>query len=155
MKRAFVNAFGLALTWAAWLWLASRQLAQLTSLSIALAGTLAVIPLVLAGRWLLDQQPTLEQAEWVTTGVHYLVALFLGSAIIGAVQFGFGASTRLAEFLPSWLDPAAPRSGVMLISGLCLLVVFNLAIGNGRSLCHCLTRVVATDWLRLTRNPMV
>jgi protein-S-isoprenylcysteine O-methyltransferase Ste14 len=160
MKRFLANVFGLALTWGIWLWLIGHPLAPLPSLVVAITGTLALIPLVFVGRWLLDEQPTVERAEWVTTGVHYLVAIGFGSAILEAIRFGLNTSISLTELLPAWLAPILPVAGLglMVLSGLLwILVIINLAIkGLGLPLAAAMTRVVVTDWLYAwTRNPMI
>lgn len=152
MNRLLFNLFGLVLTWAIWLWLASQELAPPISLAIAIGCILALFPLVFAGRWLLDHQPTVERAEWVNSLIHYLFAIFFGSAILAAVRFGQVSTTGQISF-PPWLGLI-----LMTISGLVgLLVVFNLAVkGLGAPFAVALTRLVVTDWLYAwTRNPMI
>ena len=152
MKRLLLNLFGLVLTWAIWLWLAGQELAPPINLAIAIGCILTLFPLVFAGRWLLDRQPTIERAEWVNSLVHYLFAIFFGSAILAAVRFGQISTTGLISF-PPWLGLV-----LMTISGLVvLLVVFNLAVkGLGAPFAVALTRLVVTDWLYAwTRNPMI
>lgn len=152
MNRLLFNLFGLVLTWAIWLWLASQELAPPISLAIAIGCILALFPLVFAGRWLLDHQPTVERAEWVNSLVHYLFAIFFGSAILAAVRFGQVSTTGQISF-PPWLGLI-----LMTISGLVgLLVVFNLAVkGLGAPFAVALTRLVVIDWLYAwTRNPMI
>lgn len=160
MKWVLANLLGLVLTWGCWLLLIFRPLPGWASLVVAVTGTLALIPLVFAGRWLLDRQPTIERAEWVTTWVHYLVAIFLGSAIIEATRFSLITSIQYNDLLPTWLAPVLPLVGLglMLIGGLFLiLVVFTLVIkGSGLPFAAAFTRVVVTDWLySWTRNPMI
>src|SRR3990170_8696558 len=128
MKRLLLNLFGLVLTWVIWLWLAGQELTPPVSLAIAIGGTLALFPLVFAGRWLLDHQPTVERAEWVNSLVHYLIAIFFGSAILAAIRFGQVSTARQISF-PPWLG-----LGLMALSGLALLlVVFNLAVKGFRA----------------------
>jgi protein-S-isoprenylcysteine O-methyltransferase Ste14 len=160
MKRALVNVFCFCLTWVVWLWLASRQLDTLRSLAVAVVGTLLIVPLVFAGRSLLDRQPTVDRAEWVTLFVHYFVAIFFGSAIIAAVDFGLNAPNELVVILPEWLTPLLPvfGLGIMVIGGgMLLYTVFNLAVkGLGAPFAIALTRLVVTDWIYAwTRNPMI
>jgi len=152
MKRLLLNLFGLVLTWAIWLWLAGQELTPPASLAIATGGTLALFPLIFAGRRLLDHQPTVERAEWVNSLVHYLLAIFFGSAILAAVRFGQVSTTGQISF-PPWLG-----LGLMALSGLAvMLIVFNLAVkGLGAPFAVALTRMVVTDWLYAwTRNPMI
>ncbi len=160
MKRALVNVFGLCITWAVWLWLAGRQLEPLPSFGIAVVGTLLIVPFVFVGRYLLDHQPTIDRAEWVTTFVHYLVGIFFGSAIIAAVNFGLNAPNELLWDLPGWLSPLLPvfGLGIMVIGGgMLLYAVLNLMVkGLGAPFAAALTRLVVTDWMYAwTRNPMI
>ncbi|MBI4771332.1 MAG: hypothetical protein HY784_13210 [Chloroflexi bacterium] len=149
---ALANVLGFVITWAVWLWLANRQLPVAASLAIAAGGALMLIPLVLAGRWLLDRQPTVAQARRVTTVVHYLLAIFLGSAVLEATRLGLDS--------PAWPIPVPAWLGVVVMgaSGLLLLVaVLNLAVkGLGAPFAIAFTRAVAADWLYAwTRNPLV
>lgn len=150
--RAIVNVLGLAITWAVWLWLAGLELTLAASLAIAVGGALLLVPLVFAGRWLLNHQPTPERAEWVTTGFHYLLAIFLGSATVAATRFGTES--------PAWPIPIPPWLGVavMAVSGAALAAaIVNLAVkGLGAPFAMAFTRVLAADWLYAwTRNPLV
>lgn len=152
MKRVSLNIPGLILTWIAWLWLIDQELSLVYSFAIAVGGVLAVIPVVFIGRRFLDHQPTIEQADMVTTILHYLVAIFFGSAVIAATKFGL-SSPSWSIPIPSWLG-----LGLMIISGIFLsFVVLNLAIkGLGAPFAVALTRLVATEWMYAwTRNPMV
>lgn len=150
--RVVIHLACLILTWAVWLWLASRPFTAAFSLVVASLGALLIIPIGLGGRALLDRQPTVEAAEWVTTGVHYALAVCLGSAIVAAVRFGQSAPAWPIP-VPTWLGV-----GVMLLSGAAwLLAILNLALkGRGSPLALALTRTVAVDWLYAwTRNPIV
>ena len=155
LSLLLANLLGLALTWTTWLWLALLDLTSLAYMLIAILGVLVIVPLVFIGRRLLDRQPDLAHAEWVTTGVHYLLGLFFGSAIISAVRLG-QASLRgdvALPWLPSWIGLA-----LMIVSGIILLlVVLNLLLkGLGLPFSLSLTRQVAADWLYAwTRNPMI
>lgn len=152
MVNFLVNLFGLASVWIVWLWLIFHPLTNFMNLAVAVGCTLAIIPIVYMGRWLLERQPDIPQAQRITLAVHYLVAIFLGAAILTATRLGLSA--------PLWPVPLAPWLGlvVMLLSGLILLlVVFNLALkGLGAPFAIALTRLVVTDWMYAwTRNPMV
>ncbi len=152
MGPPLVQIFGLVLTWGIWFWMATRNFSASANMIIAVGSTLAVIPIVFGGRRLLDRQPTVKRAIWVTTGVHYILAIFIGCAIIEA--------TLLAQNWEGWAAPVPPWLGlsIMLVSGILLVVVvFNLALkGLGAPFAVALTRVVATDWMYAwTRNPMV
>ena len=152
MTRVLVNFIGLAVTWGVWLWLAGQDFAQETSLFIAMAGVLALIPAILFGRPLLDHQSNLQRAELITTVMHYLFATLFGSALLAAVQSVLKS--------PAWPIPLPPwlGFGLMLVSGLLLLAVtINLVYkGLGSPLALGLTRLVVTDWIYAwTRNPLV
>jgi protein-S-isoprenylcysteine O-methyltransferase Ste14 len=152
MKRTVFNILGLILTWIAWLWLINQELSLTSAFVIAVAGVLAIIPVVLIGRRFLDRQTTIERADFVTTILHYLVAILFGFAVIAATKFGL-SSPSWSIPVPSWLG-----LGLMAIGGLFLLiVVLNLAVkGLGAPFAVAMTRVVATDWMYAwTRNPMV
>jgi protein-S-isoprenylcysteine O-methyltransferase Ste14 len=149
MKRSLLNLFGLVLTWVIWLWLAGQELTPPISLAIAIGCTLALF--LSLRRSLVVIVLTAERAEWALL-VHYLFAIFFGSAILAAVRFGQASTTGQILF-PAWLG-----LGLMAISGLViLLVVFNLAVkGLGAPFAVALTRLVVTDWLYAwTRNPMI
>lgn len=125
---------------------------MLTELAISVCGVLAIIPVVFIGRRMLDRQPTIERADLLTTIVHYLIAIFFGSAVIAATKFGLSSPDWLIS-LPSWLGLL-----LMLIAGLAILVVIiNLAIkGLGAPFAVAFTRMVATEWMYAwTRNPMI
>lgn len=152
MTHTLANLFCLSITWAAWLWLVNQDFVPALDLTIAITATLFILPLVFGGRWLLDRQPSVSRAEWVTLAVHYLLAIFFGSALIAATRFGLSS--------PGWPIPLHPGLGLglMVLSGLLwLAVIINLIVkGSGLPFALLLTRVVATDWLYAwTRNPMV
>jgi protein-S-isoprenylcysteine O-methyltransferase Ste14 len=152
MSRKWIHLIGIILVAGVWIGLVESNLAGLDYFWIAVLGTIAVIPLVLVGRSLLDREPTLEQAERVTSWMHYLLALFLGSATI--------AATRLGNFLPDLSLPVPAWVGiaVMFVSSIVLLlVVANLALkGMGAPFALALTRLLAVEWFYAwTRNPQV
>ncbi len=150
--RLAINLVGLLLTWAVWMWLAVRDFSPGWYLWMAIGGELALIPLILLARRLLDRQPSLARATWVTGVIHYLVAILLGGAVIAAVRFAMVA--------PEWSSPLPPwlGLGLMVLSGLALAAgVLNLILkGLGLPLGAELTRQVATSWIYAwTRNPIV
>jgi protein-S-isoprenylcysteine O-methyltransferase Ste14 len=152
MKRILLNFLGLISTWIIWFWLIDQELGLASAFGIAVGGILAIIPVVIAGRRLLDRQPTIEQADLVTTILHYFLAIFFGSAVIAATMFGLSS--------PSWSIPIPSWLGffLMTIGGISILIVIlNLAIkGLGAPFAVALTRIVATEWVYAwTRNPMV
>ena len=147
-----LNIFGILIAWGIWLWLMQRPFSPTFSLVVAIGGSLISIPLVFLGRWLLDRQPSVQRAVWITTLIHYLIVTPIGAAVIEATRY---AQNRQAwpVPLPGWLG-----LGIMLVSGIMLvLVIFNLALkGLGAPFAISLTRIVATDWMYAwTRNPMI
>ena len=152
MWLSLANIVGLLLTWGVWLWVINREFNPAVSLAISIAGPLLVVPVVYLGRRLLDKQPEVLQAVWLTTGVHYVLGVLLGTSLIEATQLAQGLALWPLR-LPTWLG-----LGLMVVSGVALaLVVFNLALkGLGLPAAMALTRQVATDWMYAwTRNPMV
>lgn len=150
--RTFVNFLGILFTGAAWLWLLNQPPDQTFSLVVAVGGVLGILPFVWLGRWLLDAQPTIERALWVTTFVHYGVFTLLGAAILEATRIGMAA--------PGWVIPLPPEVGLtlMIVTGaLVLFAMANLALrGLGAPFAVALSRQLAMDWLYAwTRNPMV
>lgn len=152
MQRIVTNVIGMLVAWLVWIWLAGARLPMAVYMWIAAGGTLVAVPVVLVGRWLLDREPTIERAEEVTTWVHYLFGILLGSSILSATVFALSGPGPSAGALP-WLG-----LGLMFLSSLVLLaVVLNLALkGLGAPFAVALTREVATEWLYAwTRNPMI
>ena len=151
MGQLLINLSGLIVMWFVWWWLASRRFSLQTEFVIAVLGGLAVLPLVLVGRRLLEKQPDIQQAERVTNWLHYALGTLLGAALIGAVRLGMD-STRWLLPLPVWLGVA-----LMLLGGVIWgAVVFQLALGGlGHRFAIGLTRSIAVDWFYAwTRNPM-
>jgi protein-S-isoprenylcysteine O-methyltransferase Ste14 len=127
---------------------------------VLLTVTLVPLPVILIGRWILDRSPTADRAAWVTTFVHYAVAIPLGVAIIVAVAAGLVWPCSYNGWIdlpcPSW--PTALGAGLVAIAGLALLsTVANLALrGLGAPFAIALTKRLATSQLySWTRNPMV
>jgi protein-S-isoprenylcysteine O-methyltransferase Ste14 len=152
MASKLIHGLGILVIWGVWLGLAATRMSSGACLAIALAGALALIPIVFAARWALDRLPTVERAERITSFLHYLVAVFLGSAILEAVRFGMETQARLSPLL-AWLGAAVMAVGVILWA----ISILNLAVkGLGAPFAISLTRAVATQWLYAwTRNPLV
>jgi len=145
--RVVLLAFILFVLW----WAATARLSNSTNRSIVVGGVLLTFPLVWVGRKVLDRQPTLNRAVWVTTFVHL------------ALGFTFGVPiTRALITHQDWSGGALPiPSGVglvlVLITGAAfLLTVANLALrGFGAPFFIALSRKLAAEWLYAwTRNPM-
>ncbi|MFZ5921936.1 MAG: methyltransferase family protein [Chloroflexota bacterium] len=152
MSNVIVNLIGFSLTWGMWLILLFKRPALQTNIAIALAGIGGLVPVVWAGRRLLDRQPTPERAVRVTSVVHYLIAALLGAALICATYVGLDSELWVLA-LPPWLGLS-----LMGLSGLFLaLAVASLLLkGLGLPFALALTRAVVTDWVYAwTRNPMV
>lgn len=150
--RRLVNLVSIACTAGLVLWLVNQSFAAAVSFGIVIVAMLAILPVVWLGRVLLDAQPTIERAEWVTTFIHYGVFNLLAAALIEAIKLGLAA--------PVWPIPLPREAGLalMVISGVAmLLAVANLALrGLGAPFAVALSRRLAMDWLYAwTRNPMV
>jgi protein-S-isoprenylcysteine O-methyltransferase Ste14 len=147
-----VGGIGFALTLAVWWWVLQQQFGEILRLLIMVGGVLAMLPVVWAGRRVLDVHPTPDRAAWVTTVVHFSLMIPLGTAIIEAIRFGW--------VYPGWAIPLPRELGlaVMVVAGLVLLsTVINLALqGLGAPFAIALSRRLARSWLYAwTRNPMV
>jgi protein-S-isoprenylcysteine O-methyltransferase Ste14 len=152
MAIVLANVLCFTLTWVVWLWTATQPSDPTTRLTIAIAATILLVPTVLFGRWLLDHQPSVDRALWVTTAVHYLVAIFMGIALVEVTRFSLETPPATFPAL-SWLG-----LGLMAVSGVALvLVIFHLVTrGAGLPFALALTRFLATNWIYAwTRNPMV
>lgn len=135
-----------------WLWLARQPMSPAAIFACTILGVAAGYPTVWLGRRLLDARPTKEQMEWVTTGVHFSLLFFFGSAIVAAIF--------TAEQWRGWVIPLDPHISwvLMAVTGLAAFAtVINLALrGWGAPFAIALTRRLATDWMYAwTRNPMV
>lgn len=135
-----------------WLWLAQARLRPGAIFVCVVLGIAVAYPVVWVGRRLLDAKPTREHMQWVTTGVHFLLLLCVGTALVAAV-------TTASEWR-GWKIPLDGRISLVLmaITGLlAFATVINLALrGWGAPFAIALTRRLATDWLYAwTRNPMV
>jgi protein-S-isoprenylcysteine O-methyltransferase Ste14 len=135
-----------------WLWLVEQPFSATSTLVCIILVMAASYPVVWVGRRLLDARPTKERMEWVTTGIHFVLLLCLGTALIAAI-------TTVGDWR-GWVIPLDPRIGwaLMAITGLAAFAtVINLALrGLGAPFAIALTQRLATDWMYAwTRNPMV
>lgn len=147
-----VRVAAFAATVALWRWALQRSFSPAGTL-VCLVGTLAAVyPTVWIGRLLLDRKPTAERVAWVTTGVHAVLMVLLGVAIVKSVQTA-DAWRGLTLPVPRPIGMAL----VVVTSALALLTVLTLAVrGLGAPFAIVLSRRLATDWLYAwTRNPMV
>jgi protein-S-isoprenylcysteine O-methyltransferase Ste14 len=135
-----------------WLWVYSQPFSFGANLAIIIGGVLLLLPLVWIGRMILDRQPTPERAVWITTFVHYAVAIPLGAAIIRALM-------THADWV-GWRLPIPVEIGLLLcvftgVAG--FMAVVNLALkGLGAPFAIVLSKQLAVDWMYAwTRNPMV
>ncbi len=150
--RLSINLVGILITWFTWFWLIEASLPASYYIWIAMGGVILLFPIIFAARWFLDQQPSIQRAYSVAAIIHYLIAIFLGSAMISAVRF--------AQLFPNWASPLPTWLGLllMIISGLVLLggVIHLLNKGLGLPLGTEVTRLVVSNWLYAwTRNPIV
>jgi protein-S-isoprenylcysteine O-methyltransferase Ste14 len=135
-----------------WSWVIDQPFSRTVNLSIIVGGPLLVYPVVWLGRKLLDRQPTVIRATWMTTFVHYAVGFLFGAAIIRAML--------THQDWSGWLLPVPTGIGLVLVivtGAATLLTVINLALkGLGAPFAIALSRKLAVDWLYAwTRNPMV
>jgi protein-S-isoprenylcysteine O-methyltransferase Ste14 len=155
MKHALellIRSALLVLTWLLWVWIVDQPLSNIQNLSLIVGGVLLVFPVTWAGRKMLDKQPAVGRATWVTTLVHFTLGILLGFSLIRAVathRDWYGWTLHV----PSDVGPAL----VIITGAACLLTVLNLALkGIGAPFFIVLTRKLAADWLySWTRNPMV
>ena len=133
-------------------WASDAPLSNGMNLSIIVGGVLLTFPLVWLGRQMLDKQPTISRAVWVTTFVHFGLSFTIGVPFVRAIT--------THQDWSGWILSVPPGIGLALviISGAAfLLVVVNLALkGFGAPSFIALSRKLAVDWLYAwTRNPMV
>jgi protein-S-isoprenylcysteine O-methyltransferase Ste14 len=142
----------LALTLFIWLWALNQPISNTMNLILIIGSVLLVFPIVWLGRVILDKEPTMSRAVWITTFVHYAVGILFGVAIIQAItthQDWFG-----------WVLPIPTGIGLALViitGAAVLLTMVNLALkGLGAPFAIALSRKLAVDWMYAwTRNPMV
>jgi protein-S-isoprenylcysteine O-methyltransferase Ste14 len=142
----------LAFIWVIWWWALNAPLSKVMNLSIIVGGVLLVFPLVWLARKMLDKQPTMSRAVWVTTFVHSALGFPLGVPIVRAVT--------THQDWSGWVLPVPSGIGLALviITGTAfLLTAINLALkGFGAPFFIALSRKLAADWLYAwTRNPML
>jgi protein-S-isoprenylcysteine O-methyltransferase Ste14 len=148
LARVALLAFILSVLW----WASNAPLSRGMNLSIIVGGVFLTFPLVWLGREILDQQPRISRAVWVTTFVHLALGLTLGVPIARAVT--------THQDWTGWALPAPSGIGLALVimtGAAFLLTVFNLALkGLGAPFFIALSQKLAADWLYArTRNPMV
>jgi protein-S-isoprenylcysteine O-methyltransferase Ste14 len=142
----------LAFVWLSWWLVLNASLSNVMNLSIIVGGVLLTYPLVWLGRKILDKEPTMSRAVWVTTFVHFGLGFTFGVPIVRALCTHQNWS--------GWVIPIPSEIGLILviITGIAsLLTVANLALkGLGAPFFIALSRKLASDWMYArTRNPMV
>jgi len=142
----------LAFTWFIWLWALNAPLSNIMNLCIIVGSVLLVFPIVWLGRVILDRQPTMSHAAWITMFVHYALGILFGVPIIRAVI--------THQDWSDWKLPIPAGIGLLLVivtGAATLLTMVNLALkGLGAPFAIALSRKLAADWLYAwTRNPMV
>jgi protein-S-isoprenylcysteine O-methyltransferase Ste14 len=142
----------MVLIWFVWWRAAEAPLSNVIDLFILVGVVLLTFPLVWLGRKILDQQPTMNRAIWITTFVHFALGFTFGVPILRAII--------TYQAWPDWILPIPSAIGltlVMITGAALLLVVVNLALkGCGAPFFIALSRKLAVDWLYAwTRNPMV
>jgi len=141
-----------ALVAAFWYVIARLELSAAWNFVCVLGGPLAAYPLVWAGRFLLDREPTPANAKATTMPVHAAILVLYGAAVIRAL--------RLFTAWHGWTIPAPHAVADAFFAATTIamsLAVANLALKAwGAPFAIVLSRKLATDWLyRRTRNPMV
>jgi protein-S-isoprenylcysteine O-methyltransferase Ste14 len=155
MKHAvliFTKIALLALALFIWLWALNQPISNTMNLILIVGSLLLVFPVVWLGRMILDKQPILSRAVWITTFVHYGVGIPYSVAIIQAI-------TTYQDW-SSWVLPIPTGIGLVLViitGAAFLLAVVNLALkGLGAPFAIALSKKLAVDWMYAwTRNPMV
>jgi protein-S-isoprenylcysteine O-methyltransferase Ste14 len=142
----------LVLIWFVWWWALNAPMSSVMNLSTIVGGVLLTFPLVWLGRKMLDKQPTMSRAVWVTTLVHFALGFPLGIPVVRAIA--------TQQDWSGWVLPIPSEIGLALviITGTAfLLTVVNLALkGLGAPFFIALSRKLAADWLYAwTRNPML
>ncbi|MBI5471448.1 MAG: hypothetical protein HY961_03795 [Ignavibacteriae bacterium] len=133
-------------------WLAQNvPLSNVINSSIIVGGVLLTFPLVWFGRKMLDKQPTMSRAIWITMFVHFGLALTFG------VPFVRAAITH--QDWTGWVLPVPSTIGLVLViitGAASFLVVLNLALKGFGAPAIALSRKLAVNWLYAwTRNPML
>ncbi|MGD1047000.1 MAG: isoprenylcysteine carboxylmethyltransferase family protein [Bacteroidota bacterium] len=133
-------------------WLVQNvSLSNAINLSIIVGGVLLTFPLVWLGRKMLDKQPTMSRAIWITTFLHFALSFTLGVPFVRAVT--------IYQNWSGWVLPVPSEIGLALViitGAASLLVVANLALKGFGAPGIALSRKLAADLLYAwTRNPMV
>jgi protein-S-isoprenylcysteine O-methyltransferase Ste14 len=142
----------LAFIWFIWWWVLNASLSNVMNLSIIVGGVLLTFPLVWLGRKMLDKQPTMSRAIWVTTFVHFGLGFTIGVPFVRAVI--------THQDWSGWVLPVPSVIGLVLViitGAASFLTVANLALkGFGAPFFIALSKKLAADWLYAwTRNPML
>lgn len=142
----------LVLIWLLWWWALSTPLSNVLNLLVIVGGVLLTFPFVRLGRKILDREPTVNRATWITTLVHTALGLTFGVPIIRAI-------ITYPDWIV-WIIPLPAGIGLALViftGAAFLVVVANLALkGLGAPFFIALSQKLAVDWLYArTRNPMV
>ena len=133
-------------------WLVQNESSSnVINLSIIVGGVLLTFPLVWLGRKMLDKQPTMSRAIWVTTFVHFGLGFTIGVPFVRAVTTHRDWS--------GWMLPVPSVIGLVLViitGAASLLTVVNLALKGLGAPAIALSRKLAADWFYAwTRNPML
>ena len=147
LVRVALLAFICLIFWSA----QNVSLSHAVNLSIIVGGVLLTFPLVWLGKKVLDKQPTLRRAVWVTTFVHCGLGVTVGAPFVRAV--------RTHQHWSGWVLPVPTEIGLALViitGAAFLLVVVTLALKGFGAPGIALSRKLAIDWFYAwTRNPMV
>lgn len=132
-------------------WVQQTPFHPAISVGLIVGGILLMFPASAVARRVLDRAPTPARGARVTLGLHVILMILLGNAVVEAVKTG--------NAWPGWTLPVPRALSVPLlwITGLAaLLAVVNLAIiGLGAPFAPALSQRLATSCMyRWTRNPM-
>jgi protein-S-isoprenylcysteine O-methyltransferase Ste14 len=132
-------------------WASDAPLSYGMNLCIIVGGVLLTFPLVWLGKKMLDKQPTISRAVWITTFVHFGLGFAFGVPFVRAIT--------THQDWSGWVLPVPSGIGLALViitGAASLLVVVNLALKGFGAPGIALSRKLAVDWLYAwTRNPMV
>jgi len=133
-------------------WVTDAQVPYTINLFIIFGGILLTFPLIWFGRKMLDKQPSVTRAVWMTTFVHCGLGITLGVPLVRALI--------THQQWSGWDLPISASVGwaLVVVTGVAsFIVVANLALrGLGAPFFIALSQKLAIDWLYAwTRNPMV
>lgn len=156
MKRSPVlegfRVLGFLCTLSVWIVILEAPFSRSMSLLIIFGGVLLIVPASWIARRSLDRNPTMERLHWITSVLHVVIMILLGSSLIEALRL---FHTMRGVVIPLPAEVTLPL--LYLTAAGTLLTVVNLALsGLGAPFAIALSRRIADRWMyHWTRNPMV